>query len=161
MAIRPATVQDAAEITAIYNHYIEHTVITFEELLVDVNEMQTRINQTSANFPYLVYEREGSLVGYAYATQWRPRSAYRHSVEVTIYLQKSQGGLGVGSALYSELVTQLRQRGFRTAIGGIALPNAASVALHEKLGFEKVGHIKQVGFKFEQWIDVGYWQLML
>jgi phosphinothricin acetyltransferase len=165
MATRAATADDAEVIAAIYNHYIAHTVITFEEALVDAAEMRSRIQSIQTEFPYLVHEdrseNNGAVTGFAYATQWRPRSAYRHAVETTIYLRPATGGRGIGSELYGALIKALREGGFHSAMAGIALPNPASVVLHKKLGFEKVAHFKQVGFKFEQWIDVGYWQLML
>jgi len=161
MAIRSATVDDAAAITAIYNHYITHTIITFEEETVDGPEMARRINAIQQQLPFLVYEQEDNVLGYAYATQWRTRSAYRFAVETTIYLHTDAGGRGIGTHLYDELLNSLRAQNIHCAIGGIALPNAASVALHEKLGFEKVAHFPEVGRKFEQWIDVGYWQILL
>ncbi len=159
--IRAATVNDAAAIAAIYNHYIEHTAITFEEEAVAAEQMQSRIQTVQqAQLPWLVLEEQGTVLGYAYATPWRVRSAYRFSVESTVYLHKDAGGRGLGSQLYTELLAQLQQCGRRVVIGGIALPNQASVALHEKLGFEKVAHFAQVGLKFERWTDVGYWQLI-
>jgi len=101
------------------------------------------------------------LLGYCYASKWKGRCAYRYSVESTVYLSPDATGKGIGSKLYGTLLAELRQRQFHTVIGGIALPNPASVALHEKLGFEKVAQFRQVGNKFGRWIDVGYWQLLL
>ena len=98
------------------------------------------------------------VVGYAYAGRWHDRSAYRYSVETTIYLDADHLGKSIGSGLYAALLQQLKERGMHVAIGGIALPNPGSVALHEKLGFRKVAHYGEVGFKFNRWIDVGYWQ---
>ena len=100
-------------------------------------------------------------LGYAYATSWRVRSAYRFSVESTVYVATGHGGKGNGSALYRSLIAALREPGLQVVIGGLALPNEASVALHECIGFEKVAHFRRVGRKFEQWIDVGYWELQL
>lgn len=160
--IRPASVADADAIASIYNHYVRETVVTFEEEPVSAADMAGRIAEVAAtSLPWLVAEQAGSVVGYARATKWRPRSAYRYSVETTIYLAPAHLGNGIGTQLYRELLEQLKHRGLHLAIGGVALPNAASVALHEKLGFRKVAHFGEVGFKFGRWIDVAYWQLPL
>jgi phosphinothricin acetyltransferase len=159
--IRKAVPEDAAAICRIYNHYVLKTVITFEEVEVTADEMARRIAEVTATFPWLVLEREGEFLGYAYASMWQPRSAYRHSVESTIYLSPTATGQGLGTALYKDLLERLRQRPIHTVIGCIALPNAGSVGLHEKCGFKKVSHFKQVGFKFGQWVDMGHWQLLL
>lgn len=157
--IRAATSQDAETIAAIYNYYILNTVITFEEVEVSTEQMAGRIEKVRAKYPWLVFEHDGVVVGYAYATDWRERSAYRFSAESTIYLDQQWGGRGVGRRLYAELMNQLRAQGVHTVLGGIALPNAASVALHEKLGFVNTAQLCEVGFKHNRWIDVGYWQL--
>lgn len=160
--IRTATLNDAAAIAEIYNPYIAETIITFEEQPVSSEEIQERISKVFADgLPYLVAENEGRVCGYAYATQWRARSAYRFSTETTVYVAKTRTGHGIGSALYRELVSRLASCGAHLAIGGIALPNEASVALHENLGFKKVAHFEQVGKKFGRWVDVGYWQKTL
>jgi L-amino acid N-acyltransferase YncA len=159
--IRSATSHDAAAIAAIYNHYIATTTISFEEQAVEVQEMAQRIDSVSAKLPWYVYERDGQVLGYAYATPWRVRSAYRFSVESSVYVASGCAGEGIGSKLYTVLLDDLRARGIHMVLGGIAQPNPASVALHERLGFEKVAHFSQVGRKFEQWIDVGYWELRL
>ena len=159
--IRAAQPQDAEQITALYNYYIVNTVITFEEERITQAEMARRIESITKTHPWLVYERAGALVAYAYAAPWQPRSAYRLSVETTIYVASDYHGQGVGRELYSALIEQLRNQNFHCALGGIALPNDASIALHEKLGFTKVAELKQVGQKFGKWIDVGYWELIL
>lgn len=159
--IRPATPDDASAIVDIYNHYVATTVISFEERPVTPDEMAGRILDVTAALPWLVYQSEGSVLGYAYATKWRVRSAYRYSAETSVYVAPGQGGKGIGSALYKTLLEELRGREIHMAIGGIAQPNPASVALHESLGFEKVAHFKQVGRKFDRWIDMGYWELQL
>lgn len=159
--IRPATPDDASAIVDIYNHYVATTVISFEERPVTPDDMAGRIRDVLAALPWLVYEAEGRVAGYAYATKWRVRSAYRYSAETSVYVAPGQGGKGIGSALYKTLLEELRAREIHMAIGGIAQPNPASVALHERLGFEKVAHFKQVGRKFDRWIDMGYWELQL
>ena len=158
--IRPATAQDAAALAAIYNYYIAETIVTFEEDTIDAAEMATRIAEVTAKFPWLVWEQGGKVLGYAYASTWKSRCAYRNSVESTVYLRQDMGGRGMGFPLYTELLRLLQAQGLHAAIGGIALPNPASVALHEKCGFQKVGEFIEVGHKFGQWINVGYWQLI-
>lgn len=157
--LRDCTLHDAAAICAIYNHYVQQTSITFEESAVSAKEMAHRMAEVTGRFPWLVWEWDGSVVGYAYATLWETRSAYRHSVETTIYLSPNATGKGIGVALYQSLFARLRPLSIHCAVGVIALPNAASVALHEKLGFIKAGHFHEIGLKFGQWIDVGYWEL--
>jgi phosphinothricin acetyltransferase len=159
IVIRAAVAGDARELATLYNHYVSTTVITFEEDAVSETEMARRIGEaTSESMPWLVALRKDALAGYAYATKWRVRAAYRFSTEVTVYVDPNLPRLGIGSQLYAELLRQLKTHGVHTAIGGIALPNDASVALHEKFGFVKVAHFREVGFKFNRWIDVGYWQ---
>lgn len=160
--IRPAAAGDAAAIARIYNHYVASTIITFEEQAVSIEEMTGRILEIgAASLPWLVAEQEGRTVGYAYASKWKGRCAYRFSAESTIYLDPDFMGLGYGTKLYERLFAMLRERGMHAVIGGVALPNPASVALHEKLGMKKVAHFSEVGYKFGKWIDVGYWQATL
>jgi L-amino acid N-acyltransferase YncA len=159
--IRPAGVEDAAQLCDIYNHYVLNTPITFEEQAMTVEDMRGRVSETTASLPWLVWEEENILLGYSHASKWKGRCAYRYSVESTVYLRPNKSGRGIGSALYRELLVQLKEQHFHTVIGGIALPNIASVALHEKLGFEKIAQFREVGKKFGQWIDVGYWQMLL
>lgn len=157
--IRAATLADAGAICAIYNHYVVHTTISFEEEAVSEAVMAQRI--AAATLPWLVLEEDGVLRGYAYASAWRVRPAYRHAVESSVYLATTAGGRGLGRALYVALFATLRERGLHTVIGGIAQPNPASVALHERMGFHKVAHFEEVGYKHGRWIDVGYWQMKL
>jgi L-amino acid N-acyltransferase YncA len=159
--IRPVELTDADAICGIYNSYIAETVITFEESPVSSEAMSARINQITATLPWLVACENGVVKGYAYAGRWHSRSAYRYSVETTVYVDRSSQRKGIGTSLYSELLARLQQLGRHRAMGVIALPNEASVALHEKLGFRKVGHFNELGFKFGKWIDVGYWQKVL
>lgn len=160
--IRPALACDADAIARIYNHYTLNTTISFEEVEVSAQEMAARIEElAAASLPWLVAEQDGRVVGYAYASKWKGRCAYRFSVESTVYLDPAHTGRGLGSTLYEALFAALRDKGMHVVIGGIALPNPASVALHEKLGLQKVAHFKEVGFKFDRWIDVGYWQVSL
>lgn len=159
--IRPAIPADANVIAAIYNHFVLNTTITFEEDAVTAEEMAYRIESVSALLPWYVYERGEKVIGYAYATPWRVRSAYRFSAETTVYVAPDYARQGIGRQLYLTLIEALRSKNIQVALGGIAQPNHSSVALHENLGFEKVAHFKRVGHKFEQWVDVGYWELQL
>lgn len=160
--IRPAANVDAARICSIYNGYVATTTITFEDEPVPKVEMAGRIRDVNdAGLPWLVATLDSEVVGYAYATKWRTRPAYRRSVESTVYLSQDVFGRGVGEYLYRHLLDELRVRGLHTVIAGIAQPNARSVALHERLGFRKVAHFAEVGFKLDQWVDVAYWQLAL
>src|ERR1700761_7269736 len=159
--IRTAITADAAAICTIYNHYVLETTITFEETAIPPSEMESRIHETLQSLPWLVWEESAAIQGFAYASKWKGRCAYRHSAEVPVYLDPKSIGRGIGTKLYEVLLADLRQRNFHAVIGGIAVPNAASIALHERLGFRKVAHFEQVGWKFGRWIDVGYWQLLL
>jgi phosphinothricin acetyltransferase len=160
--IRPATVSDAGAIAAIYNPYVIDTIVTFEEEPVDTEEIARRMEEVwSASLPWLVAELDGRVVGYAYASKWKTRIGYRFSTEVSVYVDAGHGGQGIGSKLYGELFTILQHSGIRNVVGGIGLPNDASIALHEKFGMEKVAHFKGIGIKFGRWIDVGYWQRRL
>ncbi len=160
VTIRSVTTSDLEGVSAIYNHYICNTAVTFEEVKVTSEQMAERLNSVkSASLPWLVAELSGQVVGYAYAGKFHNRSAYRFTVEATIYLAHTISGKGIGTKLYAELLTILKQQNFHSVIGIIALPNPASVALHEKFGFKKIGHFPEVGFKFNNWQDVGYWQV--
>ncbi|HZW17936.1 MAG TPA: arsinothricin resistance N-acetyltransferase ArsN1 family B [Luteimonas sp.] len=161
--IRDARAGDAAPVAAIYNHYIARTIVTFELEAVAAGDMCDRIAAVQDDgLPWLVAaDAAGAVLGYAYAARWRPRAAYRRSVESSIYLAPQAVGRGIGRCLYPRLIERLRACGLHVVIGGAALPNPASVALHEALGFAKVAHLREVGHKFGRWIDVGYWQLRL
>jgi len=160
--IRSANTDDCSDLAAIYNHYILNSCATFETKTVDGDEMAQRLADVqAAQLPWLLAESSGEIAGYAYAAPWSAREAYRLSVESTIYLRDDQTGKGIGLPLYTALVDAVRKRSMRTMIGGIALPNEPSIYLHEQLGFRKTGEFKQVGFKQDRWVDVGYWQLLL
>lgn len=159
--IRAATPADAAALAAIYNPFVASSTATFEEDPVSEAEMARRIQERLPVLPWLVAEDLEGLLGYAYASPWKARSAYRFTVETTVYVAPRAAGRGLGEVLMRALLDDLRNRGFHAAVGIITLPNPASVALHEKLGFVKVAHLREVGLKFGRWIDVGNWQLML
>jgi len=162
LLVRSARAADGEALARIYNPYILDTIVTFEEEPVSAAAMAARVAEvTDLSLPWLVGERNGEVLGYAYATRWRTRVSYRYSAETTVYLEPGQGGHGYGYRLYVALIEALRATAVHAAIGGIALPNAASVALHEKLGFAKVAQFPEVGFKLGRWVDVGYWQRLL
>jgi len=160
--IRSATGDDAEDVTRIYNHYISDTCVTFETEPVAASDTAQRITSTMAiPLPWLIAESSGKILGYAYASEWMGRCAYRFSVESTIYLDPHHTAKGVGTKLYLALIDAIRATSMHSMIGGIALPNEGSVKLHERLGFRKIGHFEEVGYKQDRWVDVGYWQLKL
>ena len=157
--IRLASEADAAAIASIYRHYVEGSWISFEDTPPDGAEMTRRIIGERPGFhPWFVAEEDGRLLGYAASSPFRARSAYRWTVETGIYLAPDAHGRGIGKALLSTLLGVLERQGYAAAIGAIALPNDASVALHEKLGFTYAGTYRGVGFKLGQWLDVGLWE---
>ena len=137
------------------------TVVTFEESPVFETDMARRIADIIPHLPWLVWVVDGVILGYAYATPWKVRAAYRHSVESSVYIAQQSTGKGLGLRLYTALVADLRQRGLHCVIGGAALPTQPVSPCMQKLGFSKVGEFREVGFKFGCWIDVAYWELML
>ncbi len=163
VAVREAIADDFVAIAEIYNHYISETVVTFEVDPVSADEMRSRYDRVIEHgFPWLVaVVDDEEVAGYAYAAQWHQRAAYRFSAEITVYLSPNHTGRGIGSALYADLIDRLTAKGIHTIIGGVALPNPASVVLHEKFGMQRAAYYRQVGFKFDRWIDVGYWQRIL
>lgn len=162
MTIRPVNVSDAPQIAEIYNHYIASSYSTFEIEPIDVIEMENRIDEfLVAGYPYFVCEDNAEIVGYAYGHQFRARPAYRYSVEVSVYAKPGHEGKGIGTILYEVLFAEIKTGDFHAIIAGISLPNDASVRLNEKFRLEKVAHFSEVGRKFERWIDVGYWELIL
>jgi phosphinothricin acetyltransferase len=158
--IRNAKVEDAEAIAEIYNYYITDTHHTFETDPVSVEMMAARIVAVRKRFPFLVAEVDGVPMGYAYAVRFKLREAYEHSAEVSIYVRSDSKQRGLGTSLYSKLFTEIYDTNTHAIIAGIALPNDSSVRFHEKLGFEKVAHFKEVGYKLGRWIDVGYWEKM-
>jgi L-amino acid N-acyltransferase YncA len=158
VSIRDVRLHDAAAIAEIYRPIVESTIISFEESAPDANEIAARIARTAADYPWLVACLDGSVNGYAYAHRFRERAAYRHSVEVSVYVDEAARGRGVGRMLYETLLARLQDEGYHRAFAGIALPNDASVALHRSVGFELIGVYSESGRKFDRWIDVAWWQ---
>jgi phosphinothricin acetyltransferase len=155
------TKADTAAICEIYNHYVETGFISFETESVNEPEMGSRIQTISSTYPYLVYEEQGKVQAFAYANLWKTRAAYKHSLETTVYASPDILEKGVGRTLYQALFDALDKNSVHTLMAVIALPNEASVRFHEKMGYVKAGYFKEVGSKFGNWIDVGYWQKML
>lgn len=159
--IRKVELSDIPQILEIYNYYIRTSTVTFEEEVLVLSEFTERIKGITDRYPYLVYVEDGKILGYAYAGVFRTRIAYRFSCETSVYVHKDHYKKGIARSLYTELIDALKPLDIKSAMGGITLPNEASVKLHESMGFEKVAHFKKVGYKFDQWLDVGFWQLML
>ncbi len=160
--IRQIINDDAEAIAEIYNYYIENTVITFEKLPLQPDHCIKRIRKVQqAGFTWLGAEHNGAIIGYAYSAAWNTRVAYKNTAEVSIYLSHHLTSKGWGTKLYRALFAGLYEKSIHIVIASITLPNAASVAIYEKFGMEKVGHFKEVGYKFGRWLDAGYWQMQL
>jgi L-amino acid N-acyltransferase YncA len=153
--------RDAAACAAIYAPSVEGSITSFELRAPEPEEIAARMRHYQRTHPWLVAERGGEVVGYAYACEFNPRPAYRWSASVSVYVAAGERGQGRGRALYEELFTRLRRQGLRMACAGITLPNPASVALHERLGFAPLGVLREIGWKDGSWLDVGWWQLEL
>ncbi|OWK31100.1 arsinothricin resistance N-acetyltransferase ArsN1 family B [Sphingomonas dokdonensis] len=162
IALRAAVPADAATIAAIYAPHVLAGTVSFETAAPDEAQMRDRMTASAGLYPWLVATAgagdEAAVIGYAYATRFRERAAYRWVVETSIYLADAAQRQGVGRSLYGALIATLRTQGFTQAMGVIALPNEPSVALHEAVGFRRAGHFREVGYKHGQWVDVGYWQ---
>lgn len=160
MNVRNACQSDATALAAIYNYYIQNTSISFETEPISNKEMAQRIaNVQTLALPWLIAEQDDKIIGYVYACPWKTRAAYRHTVEISIYLDADQLSKGTGSRLFRALLDALPNH-VHTVVACIALPNEKSVRLSERFGLTKAGEFKEVGFKHGQWINVGYWQLL-
>ena len=150
--------EDAGEVLTIYAPIVQNTAISFELETPSYIEMRQRISSAIKDRPWLVCEREGEFLGYAYASTYRARGAYAWAVETSAYVDEEHQRKGIARGLYTSLLAVLNLQGYCTAFAGIALPNEASVAFHEALGYEAIGVFKQAGYKFGKWHDVGWWQ---
>ena len=159
--IRKVRIEDAQQLLDIYNYYVKHTVITFDDIPLTLEAFKKKIESIYTFYPFLVYEENNQILGYAYGSKWRPKPAYKHTVETTIYLRHDSKGKRIGTQLYLKLFELLKKENYHSFIGGLTLPNEVSVKLHEKFGFKQVAHFKEVGYKFGQWLDVGFWQLTI
>jgi phosphinothricin acetyltransferase len=160
-AVRSATRDDAAAVAAIYEPYVLETAITFETEPPGAGEMAERIAGALEAHAWLVLEDAGGVCGYAYGGTFRSRAAYRFSTEVSVYVERGRARTGAGRALYGALLDRLAERGFRTAVAGMTVPNAASEGLHLAMGFEPVGTYREIGYKFGAWHDVAWFQRRL
>ena len=160
--IRGVEIRDAADIAAIYNYYIRETIITFETEEIDTAEMENRIKKIlEAGYPFIVHGENNKITGYAYVGKFRERSAYSESLETSIYLDINEKGRGIGRKLYKRLIELSQEAGVHVLIGVVSYPNLASQRLHESVGFEKAGVIKEAGKKFGKYIDVEFWSYIL
>jgi Sortase and related acyltransferases len=158
MNIRSANLDDAAQIAEIYNYYIRNTHHTFETEPLSAEEMRQRIAEVSESYPFLVAEEDGEILGYTYAAQFRLKQAYAYSAEVSIYVKNEAKQKGIGTRLYMRMFDELAETDVHAIVAGISLPNDSSVRFHERLGFRKVAHFSEVGYKLGRWVDVGYWE---
>lgn len=158
LKIRQGKPSDSSQIADIYRPIVENTVISFEIAPPSGDEITRRIHSSLQSHEWLVAEDNDHLLGYAYATQYRSREAYRYSAETTVYVRENCRGRGIGRRLYTSLLESLHSLAYRRAFAAITLPNDASIALHRAVGFESIGNFKEAGFKFDDWHDVSWWQ---
>jgi len=157
--IRKVHINDFEQLLDIYNYYVQYTIVTFDTEPLKLKVFKEKVERISKAFPFIVFEKDNEILGYAYGSKWRQKPAYNNTVESTVYVKHDVHGKQIGTKLYTELLKQLKQQKFHTVIGGLTLPNEASVRLHKKFGFKEVAHFEQVGLKFNKWLDVGFWQL--
>lgn len=157
--IRAVKISDAQNILDIYNHYVLNTVVTFDIVALSLDAFKEKINSIVPQYPFLVYEESNEILGYAYGSKFRPKPAYNHTVESTVYVKQGEHGKQIGTKLYVELLRLLQLDNYHVVLGVLTLPNEGSVKLHEKFGFKQVAHLKEAGLKFGKWQDVGIWQL--
>lgn len=158
--IREATEQDASALVHIYNHYIQHSIATFETTPLTEEQMRERIVAISARYPYFVYETDTGVVGYCYLNTWKNKEAYRNTLETTFYIHPGHTGKGIGKKLMRKLLGSLQGTPVHALIACISFPNEGSIRLHESFGFKKVAHYREVGEKFGIRLDVGEWEFL-
>lgn len=160
--IRNIDITDAKQVCDIYNYYINNSISTFEEQELDPKEMEIRIAETLAKgLPWIVFEKKGKILAFGYLSNWKGRCSYRFSFESSVYVDINHQREGIGSDIYEHLLSTEKVKKSHAIIGGISLPNEHNIKLHEKFGYKKVAHFKEVGFKFDSWVDVGYWQKII
>lgn len=159
--IRPLHINDTKALLDIYNYYVLHTTVTFDIEALSIEAFEIKVNTINENYPFIVFEEDNEILGFAYGSRFRPKPAYDYVAESTVYVKHTEHGKGIGSILYKELIARLKQTKLHTVLGVLTIPNEASIKLHEKLGFEQVGYLKEVGLKFGEWQNVGIWQLKL
>lgn len=161
MVIRNFEDRDVAPAATLTNYYIQNTAVHFGYQPYTTDEFRSIWSEGRRTYPWLAAELDGRFAGYAKGSRWRERDAYSKTIEFGLYVERDFQGRGVGKALYTQLIARSKQAGFHAAVGGITMPNEASVRLHESMGFTKVGVFREVGRKFDQWHDTGWWQLIL
>lgn len=159
--IRPATVSDTPVLRAIYAPYVEQTTISFEQTVPTEEEFRERMKGILGLYPYLVYEEEGRILGYAYAHRVFERYAYRFDAELSVYVERTVRHRGIGEKLYRRLIEECRRMGLQTLYAIVTSPNEPSERLHEKLGFAQVGHFPRSGYKMARWLDVRWYALAI
>jgi phosphinothricin acetyltransferase len=153
--VRAVKEEDLPALLKLYNYYALHSTCTFDLKALSEAEFRPKLSYK----PFLVYEEGGRLLGYCYASKWRQKPAYDHTVESTVYVDFKEGGKGIGSTLYAALIETLAdEKKVKSIIACVTLPNESSEKLHKRFGFEPVGLFKEVGRKFDQWLDVCFWQ---
>lgn len=156
MEIRQVKPEDALSILSIYAPYVANTVVSFEIEVPSLEDFKHRIETISQNYPYLVCECDREIIGFAYATKYHERAAYKHSAEVSIYVADAHHGKGIGKALYTKLFENMVKQNLYTAFSGITIPNEKSVALHKSVGFTEIGVCHNIGYKLGNWRSVLY-----
>lgn len=159
--IRSLHINDAQALLHIYNYYVLNTTVTFDIEALSLKTFLDKLKHIYNDYPFIVYEEDNEILGYAYGSRFRPKPAYNYVVESTVYVKHTAHGKQIGTKLYTELLNQLKETNLHTVLGVLTIPNAASIKLHEKFGFKNVAHLKEVGFKFGEWQHIGIWQLKL
>ena len=159
--IRYVKKMDIVSICEIYNYYVENTNVSFEEKRISENEMERRIRGVCQLYPWIVYEQDEKVLGYAYISKWKERSAYRFTAEDTVYVKHDALRRGIGKALLKNLIEKTYKKDIHVLMAVIALPNENSIKLHESFRFKKAAHFSKVGYKNDEWLDVGYWEMQI
>jgi len=159
--IRKASLADASALLEIYNYYVIHTTVTFDEAAVSLSAFTKKIDDILKAYPFFVFEENNEILGFTYGSKFRPKPAYNYTVESTVYVKHGVHGKKIGTQLYATLIAALKEQKFKSVLGVLTIPNPASIKLHEKFGFTQVAHLKEVGFKFDTWLDVGIFQLKI
>jgi len=159
--IRPFQIEDTQQLLEIYNYYVLNSAATFDIETLSFETFLEKVSRINNDFPFIVFEENNNILGYAYGSRFRPKPAYNKTVESTVYVKHDEHGKQIGTLLYKALIVLLKQENYHLVLGVLTIPNEVSVKLHEKLGFKQVANLKQVGFKFGQWQNVGFWQLNL
>ncbi len=159
--VRTLDTKDIPQILDIYNYYVLNSEVTFDDKPFSFDMFFNKVQTIAKDFPFLVFEDNNTILGYAYGSKFRPKPGYNKTVESTVYIKHGEHGKQIGTRLYNELLNRLQKENYHVVMAVLTLPNQISVRLHEKFGFTQVAHLKEVGFKFNKWLDVGFWQLKL